>query len=316
MTSSRPRTAGAASAGRGHSPTTDDTTKPYIPSPMPADPRTDDRITWIRTKVESGLMIEFDKAAHLPQHPNRIDTRESQSTATTGDLFWDCLERDNRINLQRLMDFLEDNEADGATASALLVWAERFMEKIEVIKAPSLESVQVDGNDVLATDNADVGAGAEGEEHIRGSIYGEQARSGAAPQGWLFNMGSKEFHLTPNHCTISVHTDEKRSTPGAPAIAPETSAEGEGTVLAGEGHNEESHPKPRKIITIDQESYRLHLCVQKLPEQVAEVNSVYFLRNKSGPIPLPASLEGRISERFSSVSYASPNVLFLSISSC
>jgi hypothetical protein len=47
--------------------------------------------------------------------------------------------------------------------------------------------------------------------------------------------------------------------------------------------------QPREPLYYIKETYKLNMCVQSLPEKVAEVNSIYFLKNVPGPVPMPKS---------------------------
>lgn len=87
-------------------------------APLPTSPKEyDDRILWIKSKLESGLYLEFEAAS------NKNDP----------DLFTDCLERDERNNLQDLVNFMEDT---GATrSSCILFWTEILTKKIEITES-------------------------------------------------------------------------------------------------------------------------------------------------------------------------------------
>ncbi|TPX54389.1 hypothetical protein PhCBS80983_g05954 [Powellomyces hirtus] len=259
MTNSRPRTAAASK---------DAAAPAYVPTPLPADPRYDDRICWIREKVQSGLMIEFEKAK------TAIPNANSDAAPPTIDLFWDCLEHSNRENLQSVVDFLEDRTATGP-ASALLVWAETYLEKIEV---PRLATA-------AATEGAEPG---EPQAEVGGDVVvGEDAAVAADPAA----LASSE---TPSQATIVEPVD------GASNPTPTNANESGSQIPSSTELNDADEPAPPPAavvpsppaeVYITRESYRLHMCVQNVPEQVAEVNSVYFLRNKIGPIPFMKSME-------------------------
>lgn len=75
-----------------------------VASVLPTDPsQYDERVHWIRLKLESGLMVEFENA------------KTNQE-----DLLVNCLERNERRNLIDLYNFLDDNTAK----SSLIFWTE------------------------------------------------------------------------------------------------------------------------------------------------------------------------------------------------
>lgn len=97
--------------------------RPDKETPLPPDPSLyDDRITWLRSKLESGLMVEFSTAKN--------------------DIFTDCLERDERRNLRGLIDFLDDN----TSKTSLIFWVESVSVAIEAasVKESLRESVATD----------------------------------------------------------------------------------------------------------------------------------------------------------------------------
>jgi dynein heavy chain len=109
--------------------------------PLPLDPtQYDDRITWLRSKLESGLMVEFTTA---------------KSSSTNQDIFTDCLERNDRSNLRGLVDFLDDN----TSKTSLIFWVESVSVAIE---QHARESVVTDAGKSLEEDS--VIQSVEGEE--------------------------------------------------------------------------------------------------------------------------------------------------------
>ncbi|KAJ3321068.1 Dynein heavy chain 10, axonemal [Boothiomyces sp. JEL0866] len=101
----------------------DEETKPITHATLPTKPYNDERIAWIKRKVENSLATELENAKEIiEQLPNHIEGEQT-------DLFKDCLTRNNNENLQILMDFLEDTLKSN---TALLFWTEKVITKVEL----------------------------------------------------------------------------------------------------------------------------------------------------------------------------------------
>ncbi|KAI8825885.1 dynein heavy chain and region D6 of dynein motor-domain-containing protein [Fimicolochytrium jonesii] len=243
MTNSRPRT-GAATATTG--PTA---VSSYISSTLPADPKADERLCWIRKKLHSGLMIEFEKPQPGPGGPAQ-------------DLFWDCLEHNNRENLQIIMDFLEDRVRKGDHASALMVWAESYTPKDEL----PADASTTDGENVTSTaEDASTGEAVE-------APAGELTDAISDPETAPSQAATEEPQPINDGIAADIPSEEQTLEQSAPTQSTDKPAE---------------PPSSTPV----REAYRLFMCTQECPDQLTEVNSVYFLRNKPGAIPIPSSPE-------------------------
>nr|KAJ3423035.1 Dynein heavy chain 10, axonemal [Polyrhizophydium stewartii] len=280
---------------------------------MPADPYTDDRILWIRSKVESGLMVEFDEAKSPPRlvsgSPAHIPAVQPAAIA---DLFRECLERDGRANLQLLADFLEDTHGShGAAASmsiqggsALVVWAEPILTSFEVAHAAEEERVSATAKQSVS----DVGGSKR--SLAEGQPSGDVQDPPADGQGSQPVAAPTDGSEPPAAATEA--QDASSPPPAGAASSDGSAAGGNADGAAGSAEMDmpadaaaaaadaasmveqpaEPTPAPRiarepSIVVF--ESVRLHLAVQQLPDPITEVNAIYFLRNKSGPIPMPKS---------------------------
>ncbi|KAJ3299892.1 Dynein heavy chain 10, axonemal [Borealophlyctis nickersoniae] len=253
--------------------------KPYSPAPMPANPAMDDRIAWIRSKVESGLMLEFEVATKPVPIPSK--TKGGDATADKPkDLFYACLESDGRQGLQDLVDFLEDN----TTASALLFWAEPVTNRIEVQREPSAESLHEDSGQ-----NPPASEAAPGEAVASQPPAAENAD--ARPPSERGEVPPKTANNGEATGAVGQGT-EGAAQATVDNVPPDGQMNPEGTVPAtGTSAETTISTKPRREPEyIFQDTYRLHLCLNKLPDKVTEVNSVYFFRNMRGPIPIPKSV--------------------------
>ena len=52
--------------------------------------------------------------------------------------------------------------------------------------------------------------------------------------------------------------------------------------------------KKKEPVYFFRETIKLHMSIQKIPEKVVEVNSIYFLKNLPGQVPIPHDLEGKL----------------------
>ncbi|KAJ3039942.1 Dynein heavy chain 10, axonemal [Rhizophlyctis rosea] len=240
--------------------------KSYKPAPLTTDPSTDDRVAWIRTQVESGLMLEFETAAK----PDAA-TSKPPTGAKTVDIFYECLERDGRQGLQHLMDFLEDT----AGASAMLFWAESVTTKVEVPKGSQLALDKAASHRGSVTSNKGEEAAAEGQS----TMDAPAPSTAEVTQSEQSNGATQEGNGSPQE-------DNNQGAEGQTPTDGEQSETQAPTDAANESNDRPEHPT-----YITQETYRLNLCVNQLPDRVAEVNSIYFLRNQQGAIPYPKSIE-------------------------
>eukprot|EP00842_Homolaphlyctis_polyrhiza_P003630 jgi/Hompol1/4268/HPOL_001758-RA len=276
-------------------------TGPATKAAMPSDPYTDERILWIRSKVESGLMVEFGEAKKPAKIVSGNPAYQHLQPPPVADLFRECLEREDRVNLQSLVNYLEDHEH---SASALLFWTETVTTRVEVVPEPtakdaldgSKHSLSVDGiNNTAAT--ADTGASTS-------TPPADASVNTAAPEALgseveamatsTQNAGDAQTSAPPVPTDgVAVPSDDSNVAHDADvASAAEETAPivGESDIAARSG---ESVATPRKlakepsIVIFD--SYRLHMAIQDLPDKIAEVNSIYFLRHKPGAIPMPKS---------------------------
>ncbi|KAI8814786.1 dynein heavy chain and region D6 of dynein motor-domain-containing protein [Cladochytrium replicatum] len=242
---------------------------------LPHDPASyDNRISWIKKKVESGLMVEFDATQNQP-------TLAEKKRAISGfDMFSECLERNGRENLILLMKFLEGvlmseqsaNPTRHTPPSALIFWAQPYMERIEIPKKPAVLS----GSSNLKIDEA---------------LEGENAdKVDQANQTAVLNSVD-----APGELTVAVITTNQEYTKKESETNPsETQNEADNADShPGEeasdlqGPIEGSAPAKREFIVIEQELYKLHMDIEKLPDKVSNVNCIYFLRNLEGAIPVP-----------------------------
>ncbi|KAL7749213.1 hypothetical protein RI367_005365 [Sorochytrium milnesiophthora] len=159
---------------------------------LPADSSSyDSRIAWLKQRVLDGLLLGI---------------LDEGDTATADALFNNCLECNQRANLQLLMDFLEDKVEEAACVFYL----------------------EPEGDDARAPVEA------------------------------------------PPTATEQVYNPPQEEQPAPPEPAPPP----------------KEAPEPlreRKTNAV------LHMCVEHLPERIAEVNSIYFLKNFQGPVPTPRS---------------------------
>lgn len=248
--------------------------KPPVESaPLPADPsQYDSRVQWVRSKLESGLFVEFE---------------QSNNGGATTDIFIDCLERDGRKNLQGLMDFLDDT-ANAKKTSSMIFWVETNKVVVESAQPPpeaATDAPETEPADEKDTNDETADSVAQGDQEVAtdsalqdppqspktgkfafsfmpseeppADIQGEQTSAPEVQEG----QDDKEEAQAPP--SADQHDDQEENTT-APAMVPSVQA----TV---------------------KEEYRLCMWLQKLPDNHGLLNSVYFVRNLPGAIPLTKS---------------------------
>lgn len=92
-------------------------------------PYSDERINWLRSKVESSLYVEFEQSKLPPTVVSR-PMGVQVDIPFSPDCFLDCLTRDENRNLQLLMDYLQDTGE--SNMSGLVFWFESVSNKLDV----------------------------------------------------------------------------------------------------------------------------------------------------------------------------------------
>ena len=99
---------------------------------LPRNPYNDERVTWLRAKVESSLYADFEQSKLPPTVLSRPMDVQAEIPVIS-DCFLDCLSRDENRNLQLLMDYLQDTgDSASGNLSALMFWFEKVTNKLEV----------------------------------------------------------------------------------------------------------------------------------------------------------------------------------------
>ncbi len=98
-------------------------------APLPHNPYSDERINWIKAKVESCLESEFLQSKQIITVLSRPPQNNDEISGIS-DPFEECLLRNDRHNLQFLLDYLED--LHHSSSSALMFWFENTHERKEV----------------------------------------------------------------------------------------------------------------------------------------------------------------------------------------
>ncbi|KAJ3224095.1 Dynein heavy chain 10, axonemal [Clydaea vesicula] len=232
---------------------------------LPSDPsQYDERVNWIKSKLESGLMVEFNN-----------------SKSKDEDIFNDCLERDDRNNLRDLYNYLEDF----STKSSVLFWTETVIIETEVQIEVTPKTSQINLTE------------SENGEQLLENTDNEQLLPLETPKNPVTE--EKKENLEEKIVGEDKTVDEKQpnstevtTTEQTPTIPPSTTADEnlestEGALIENSADLVEK--KKTKTVIVKEEKFVLNMCLQKLPEKFGEVNSVYFVKNLSGAIPVPKS---------------------------
>lgn len=192
-------------------------------APVPYNLNSDERIRWIRTRVENSLQVEFEQS----QQPPKITFKSHEievDLPVVKDAFMECLKREDGVNAQILMDYLEDVQH---ASSALVYWFEKVPGKLElVIKADSVANLVENKQDLPASTQE----------------------------------GSSSDSLKDSRA------DGSPTSPNLPIL-----------------------PAKDIVAVVTYESVVLHMAVEIMPENLADTNAIYFLRNTSGAVPTPSS---------------------------
>ncbi|KAI9144584.1 dynein heavy chain and region D6 of dynein motor-domain-containing protein [Paraphysoderma sedebokerense] len=242
-------------SSKPHSQATTTTTFTHISLPD-APSSYDLRIQWIKEKVENALMVEFS------------DFKRNQDVHQ--DMFDDCLERDQRKNLTHLMEFLEDK----SPTSALVFYVDTIEQRIynhhsEQENNHTLQQGTIPSNHPSAVN-------LKSEELPTLFTSSAQSIKEISHNGFEISSSVRQSQIiAQNESTKSSQLLE---------------------VLSYSSNNPPTEPS-QTAPTITQiaptytiiEKTSLHMCLQQLSAKISEVNSIYLLRSKQGPIPIPKS---------------------------
>jgi dynein heavy chain len=215
---------------------------------------TDARILWIKNQVESSLENELDFAKTPPNILTKTDIEFKISTTTQ--LFEECMYSNQQKNLDGLNTFLQDN-----SNSALIFWTEKAVESIHVETLVHVETAKEDSekNPTLRASNG----------------------------GSLSNAVSPQI-LEAGQAGVK---DEGNATVEKPENTEEKPVETAGEILpVQEKVGKESQPVQDvtttriEIVSIHYEVTKLRMSCEGIPDNLAETNCIYFLRNKPGPM--------------------------------
>lgn len=215
---------------------------------MKENPYGDERINWIKHKVESIFSVEFDQNSQetsivLSRHNGkRVDLPHVK------DVFLDCLERNEFQNYNKLLAYMQDSHA----SSALVFWFERQQKKLDVlVDEGSLESF---GDDKLESGKSSVVK--------RTDSYNRKSRAASTYASQASMLSDSAQVAVPE---VSVWEDPLLPLP------------------------------PKQVnVQVGYESLVLHMAVEIMPENLAESNAMYMLRNSPGAIPQFPSATGNL----------------------
>ncbi|CAH3028713.1 unnamed protein product, partial [Porites evermanni] len=219
----------------------------------------DTRIEWIRNKIYLGLGI------------------------TDPEVFDDLVTREDGQYENEILKFLNETPKEGCTMIFYSMLKEEE-EEIEVEAEPELPELTASGDEEgeKTSTNDAAEAAAEGDELVMERVPSASARSKAADETSSVREGSQAAEAAPQ---TNPETGEDM-----PASAAVEGAEG-GGAEDGEEH-QTTPPLPRTKIII-QKVIRtvMYVCYEHLPEDFADENAFYFVRNTTGPVPLPSTLD-------------------------
>ncbi|XP_050408300.1 dynein axonemal heavy chain 10 [Patella vulgata] len=216
----------------------------------------DPRIEWIRNRVFQAIDIK--------------DT----------EVFDELLERDDGIAERQLLKYLNDTPGDNESAMLFYKIIAEEEEEVEVECEPEIPDIQQD----------EEGGDGEGDTGDGESV--DQGSEQPLPVSTPNDTSADKDEDTPRKRRAKGKETPTSDIENAKDLEKEVKPEVTETIEEDADKDEQSDkvPKTKFIIQKVWRTY-LHMCYQHLPEQVTDNNSVYFLRNTPGMVPLPNSVE-------------------------
>ncbi|KAJ1570092.1 Dynein heavy chain 10, axonemal, partial [Nowakowskiella sp. JEL0078] len=307
---SRPRTA------KIQKPSNAITLKPsYLLPTSPA--QYDDRLLWLSRRLQSSLTNEFNSfeqtqilvSEAIAKVKGDFEKRGSTAdldvaeTPKTLDLFQECLERNDRVNLAALIDFLDDTSRSKENA-CVVFWTESVTSKVELPKPPKCESSSWSLSnqepnpisDVVVTEDANVKTDAPTEDPQPQELTSEtEAQQGHIEDPEKIQSESHEIASDPppesdvDSIVMDPNSDNQdpplSSTPQSEIRADSSYPTTVSQIFPSSVLHAPALQNETQFLVF--EVKRLEMAVHKFPDKVSESNCIFFLRNKDGPIPIP-----------------------------
>ncbi|XP_067660223.1 dynein axonemal heavy chain 10-like [Haliotis asinina] len=218
----------------------------------------DPRIEWIRNRVHQSLDI------------NEVE------------VFEELLERDDGEIERQLGKFLNDTPDDNESSILFYKIVREEEEEVEVECEPEIPDIQQDEEG--AEGDGDPAAGEE-------DPAAEQALPVSTPTGTEREEETPSRKGKKKRKGKETPSELEADTPRE--SEPETKPEADPATEEGQGEDGEEIEVVQRTKIIIQKVLRtyLYMCYQHLPEEVADQDSVYFLRNTTGMVPLPNTLD-------------------------
>jgi dynein heavy chain len=231
---------------------------------IPNRPFEDERIKWIKERVEKGLEDEF---RHVEEILKTLPASVTESNNFKANLFEQCLLKNDSTNLQTLYDYLEDA---GNSKTAIIFWAEKLVYKLE----PSENDIA--SKSAETSNSSDTKLETTQEATPIDSIPPE-----SGSQNSQNSVGIQE--ITPEE------SDEKNNTASSNNDSgPDISLRESQTKLETGSQIDSVSVDQSKSGGHSFETYELHLATGVMPEGLVDHNAIYFMRIKPGPIPVPS----------------------------
>ncbi|KAL5017096.1 hypothetical protein ScPMuIL_006685 [Solemya velum] len=222
----------------------------------------DPRIEWLRNKIFLALNVKENE------------------------VFEELLEREDGLVEQQLGKFLNDTPDENESAILFYKTVREEEEEIEVECEPEIPDIKPE-EEAADGEGDQQGDGAEQEEQPlpvstpTGTVDGEEE----TPRKGKKKKKGKETPDLSREGTGTPREEAKTPDVEQKSEVPET-ADATGPGESGD----DQLPKTKIIIQTVVKTY-LHMCYQHLPEEETDQDSVYFLRNSPGMVPLPNSME-------------------------
>ncbi|CAG5126036.1 unnamed protein product, partial [Candidula unifasciata] len=226
----------------------------------------DPRIEWLRDRVYEALDIQGNE------------------------VFEELLERDDGEYERRLGKYLNDTPEEGETAILFYKVVREEEEEVEVECEPEIPDIEAE-EDLGEGVEGDGNETADGDEEIQALPTSDPDVDADTEQdSESTDVGKKGKKKKP--AKDGVPKTEKTPEPPATSDVPDQPEENgkEENGEENEDDNLESMPKTKIIIQKVWHTY-LYMCYEHMPEEISDTLCIYFLRNTTGMVPLPSSLE-------------------------
>jgi dynein heavy chain len=231
----------------------------------------DTRINWIKQKVQCAFENEFEIGNGPPEILSKHPEVEFEPPPLLS-IFEECMYTNNGTNLCLLENFLDDKQE---THTALIFWTEKVIKSLQVpINVEIVDDENQQASEVV-NNNSINDHDQEEPQKLTESLKDTKKSMEILSSSGSNNIGSK----TELAASLS---DDKSDNLNRNA--------NENHITSNDEESADKRAKITKykteIVSINYEVIELRMTCKGIPENIAETNAIYFLRNKNGAITI------------------------------